>query len=286
MKNRLWWRVNRGNDGSAEFVTELVRAIPALSTDTFAVQSPEVRTRNGPWNSQVLYDGRTVRGDETLRLVGDLLDDSRFWCELESEHLVIHVSEEFIFLGFVEGMSSAAVIPNDLQVVIVESSPYAQRDMHPVSYRPASAEFWSDLDTLLERNHHLVLLIQWAAGLGGEQWYFLRSAADTLIVRTKLIPRSIISAFVPTWFILINESSSVEIEHFVEKNSLYGNLRWLSFGSGPELGVSVLNSDLDLLEKRKSATVGDVLFSWPETDEDVSLVAACPDEDGVVRTTF
>lgn len=232
----------------------------------------------------MLRDGSTVRGDDALQLIGNLLDDPGFWCELESGHLDVHVSEEAVYLGISPDKSFTITIPG-LRVDAVAGSPYAE-DVEPAPYRPATAEFWKELGSFLESCGSLLVLSQWAAGIGGEQWYLLQEAGDLSVVKADVIPRSIIAAFGPDCFIRIDDSSPAEIESFVGSDPLYGSLRWLTPDPGPKLHSSMMSDELDLREKCKLPAAGAVLFSWPEADTDGPVMAACPDEDGVVRTAF
>ncbi|WP_406078477.1 hypothetical protein [Micromonospora sp. NBC_00858] len=268
------------------FVGALARAFPMLSTEVFAIRSPEVRVLGGPWTANTFHDGSTVRGNDTLRLVGDLLKDPRFWCELESDGLEVHVSEDAVYLGTSPNRASVMTAQADLDVAVVPDSPYSQDDVDAVRYRPATADFWGDLDALLQSRGSLLLVSQWAGGLGGEQWYLLQSSTDVLAARAGVVPRSIIAAFEPERYIRIDDSSPVEVEGFVGSEAVYGNLRWLTPDSGSRLDASVVNDELDLREKCKIPKVGAVLFCWPETDMSGCITAACPDVDGVVRTLF
>lgn len=286
MRRRQWYRVTRDGTDSESLVGALARAVSILSTEVFTIRNPEVRSLGGPWTARLVHDGVTVHGNDALRLIGDLLDDQSFWCELESNDLDVHVSEEAVYLGISPEGASAMTTLADLGVAAVPDSPYAQDDVDAADYRPATDEFWDDLSSRLESLGSLLLLSQWAGGLGGEQWYLLRNATDVSVVKAGMVPRSILAAFDPSCYIGISASSPAEIERFVGRATSFGNLRWLTPDCGPRLAASVVSDALDLREKGKIPTPGAVLFSWPEADMSGPIMAACPDDNGIVRSSF
>ncbi|NJC70230.1 hypothetical protein HC031_10985 [Planosporangium thailandense] len=261
----------------------LLKAIPSLATEPFVIRSPEARCRRDTWDPAKLHDGRVVQGDDLLRLVGDLLEDACFWCELQSDHTDVHVSEEAVYLGFSSDQPGLATA---FHAEPVTASPYADDDMGASPYRPASTDYWMEVERLLDRYGSLTLLSQWAAGIGGEQWYHVRSAADLAVARREVVARSVLAAFAPAHFVVIGVSSEAEVEAFIGGEPLYGNLRWLAPGQGPKLVTATVDDENDLRDKMSVPRPGTVLLSWPEDDLAGLLFAACPDEDGVVRTTF
>jgi hypothetical protein len=142
-----------------------------------------------------------------------------------------------------------------------------------------------ELGRLLDRRGSLILLSQWAAGMGGEQWYYVRSAADLALARREAVVRSVLAVFGPAHFVVIGVGAAAEIEVFIGGEPLYGNLRWLVPGEGPKLVTYAVDDENDLRAKMDAPRPGTVLLSWPDDDLAGLLPAACPDQDGVVRTT-
>lgn len=286
MKTLQWYRISRRNTDSESFVAALREVVPELSSEVFTIRSPEVRSSGSRWTANVFYDGRPVRGNETLRLVRDLLDDSRIWCELVAGDLEVHISEEATFLGVSPAKGPTLANLTDLKVTAVSSSPFTQDELDIVRYQPAIAEFWDDLNVLLESAGPLLLLSQWAGGIGGEQWFYIETASDISATRVSQVPRSILAVFDSSCYVRVDGSGPRGLQGLIGLDPLYGNLRWLSPDFRPKLSVSIVSNELELAQKCKVPARGDVLFSWPDLGTDGLVMAACPDDDGVVRTSL
>jgi hypothetical protein len=283
MRSRRWYRIAlKGDPVPADTVSALAAAIPALTRESFVVRNPEVHCVGSAWGPEALHDGRTVRDGGVLRLIGDMLDNPRIWCELQSDDLDIHVSEDAIYLGL---PPDRPTLRTSLPAEAVPESPYVEDDATELPYRPASAEYWTTIEHLLEGVDSLIMLSQWAGGLGGERWYHLQNPQDIAVVRRELVPRSILAAFSPAHFLIVGDGGTAETERLVQSEPLYGAFRWLTPAAPPRLMASAVDDDQDLLEKMKAPVRGALLLSWPETDAELKF-AASPDSDAVVRASF
>jgi hypothetical protein len=276
-----WYRVARSNTPESHLVAVLLDAIPVLTSARFVIGDPEARCLGRTVPPPDFFGGRVIHGEEVVDVLRLLLADGCYWCELQSDHLIVHVSEHAVYLGITPGHPAP---PPSLLAEPVAESPFAQDDCAPVEYQPVSADYWAGVERRLAGRGSLVLLSQWAAGLGGERWYHVRRAADLAVVQSELLPRSVVAVFDREDFAVIGESDAAEIGRLVEENDAgSGTLRWLPPGAGPRLHTETVPDEFDLRAKLAAPEVGTVLLSWPDGDTDQLSPAACADDDGVVR---
>jgi hypothetical protein len=275
-----WYRI--AITGDPVPLTLLAEAIPALANNCFVIRNPEARCLDRVWDSSTLHDGRVISGSDLLDLVGSMLLDGCFWCELDSNNVVVHVAEEAVYVGLSSDQSPQ---PASLLAEVVANSPYSETPDTP-PYRAATPDYWIEVERLLESRGSLLLLTQWAGGIGGEMWYHLRSSEDIGVATGELLPRSVIAVFDPSNFVVVGESNSTAIGALIQSDPSHSNLRWLTPAKRPKLVTRRVDDDQDLRRVINTATPGTIFFDWPEPQVDKHLLASCPDEDGAVRTEF
>lgn len=266
---------------------QLWSSLPFLGDEQFTIRDPEVPRVSDRWIPARCHDGHRVGTAETFEIVLNMLNEDGFWCRLEANRLTLHVGEGVVYLGTLDEIPVVqSAMRRGLVLEAVTDSPYSIERISPHPYRVVDQGFWTDVRRRLGDAGHLVMLCQWAGGLGGEIWYNIKSPNDIDYIKENLIPRSICAVFASCRLIEISDHDTELLESVIANDPLYGNLRLLeSINSNLHPKVSVVANATTLRTKWQHLSPRSTLLSWPDESDEGLTFAACPDEDGVVRTS-
>jgi hypothetical protein len=278
--NDRWWRIPIPEGRLSEETAEALRHLFGPRADSHvAVREPEVWRSASRWLGSEYYDGRLLTGAEAISLIDEMLVRADFWCRLVTDLTEVHVVEEAIYL------TTARPEPERFLPAIAEqvgSSPYdIDRENFPY-YPPADEEFWAGLrQDLGSRGEGMLMLQQWAAGFGGECWYWIASTGDLETLRQNAIPRAVYAVFRSPRMVRKKGTSEQPVSAAVGEEPLLGNVRVFRDVSEAPLNADHVANDQELAQLWESLGAQGALFLW--TDDAAVSYAAQPDADGRVR---
>jgi hypothetical protein len=264
---------------SNELAKVLERVFALEANSQVEIREPEVWKRPLRWPASKYYDGRLVDPREAISLIGEMLASADFWCRLVTNFLEVHVADDVVYIGMV-GPGVAEL--NFLGAESVHLSPYVIDRVHFPYYPAANEEFWRDVRRDVDSGAgELLILQQWAAGFGGERWYYVASAGDLEDVQKNVIPRALYAVFRRPRLIRSASCSGQPISAVLGAESSVANVRCFRDLRAFPLSVEHVTNDDELTRVWRSLGDSGSVFLW-EDDAVVSYVAQ-PDADGRVR---
>lgn len=244
-----------------------------------AVREPEVWRTTSGWSETEYYDGRLLSGSEAVSLIDEMLRMSEFWCRLVTDQAEVHVAEGAIYLTL------AGPELDDLLAGVAEQagfSPYGIDRKHFNYLPPANERFWAGLRRYLGSCEQGILILrQWAAGFGGERWFWIASVDELDALQQDATPRVVYAVFRDPRLVRKKGIPNQQLSVAVEDESSPGDVRVFHDLSEAPLKAEHVADDQELAQLWESLGERGALFMWTE-DAAVSY-AARPDADGRVR---
>lgn len=250
----------------------------------FTIREPWINALDDEWSSSNFFDGSRVDASGALKVLRRILVQGDMWCRLESESIAFHCSDdEWVYVG-IDGPIPIGIDPFGTVIDQVEFSPYSlDLSTSPVP-EPADDAYWERVAALVEAEGEAIVLCAWAAGRLGEDWYLVTSAADLNDARQRLVPRSTIATFSSSNFTTVVGRGRSVLWDLTRGSSSLGRVRILvKAGRDIQLGAVVVVDEDPLVRRWRSLTRPLFVLVFPLETSDL-LLAAVPDQDGVVRT--